>query len=231
LLASVGDFEVVGEASDGRAALVLAGEVRPDVAVVDISLPEVDGIEVTRALKDAAPDCRVLILSMHGDEDNVSAAFAEGARGYVVKDEAGRELIQAIRAVAQGELHVSPRATEALVQSVRGRAAQAQGGPGRPGTLAPGGRAGADAPAGAGERADGSAAGRVERARALLSPREGEVLKLVAGGMSTKEVAHRLQISPKTADAHRQAIMRKLDIHDVAGLVRYALREGYIELT
>lgn len=220
LLIQAEGIEVVGTASDGDEALHAAEALDPDVLVLDISLPRRTGIDVTRELiGERSSRARIVILSMHGEEEVVSSAFAAGAMGYVLKDEAGGELIDAIRSVARGKVYTSPMATRALVQSVRAMRdsgddlpAVAPAAPSRPATRSRPPR----------RRARSGSGG--------LSPRETEVLKLVAGGLSTKEVASQLQISPKTADAHRQAIMRKLDIHDVAGLVKYALREGYIEL-
>lgn len=231
LLDAQDDIEVVGQAADGERAIKLAADVEPDLVVLDIALPKLDGVEVTRRITEHRPSCKVVILSMHGDDEVVSAAFQAGATGYVVKDEATSELIDAVHAVAAGKLHVSPMATRALVQTVRGGGGATGGGRFElPAASRSGRRAATE---GDGDGASGAAAAATEpEARSSpLSPRERQVLKLVAAGLSTKQVAYKLKISPKTADAHRQALMRKLDIHDVAGLVKYALREGYIELS
>ncbi|MFO8175306.1 MAG: response regulator transcription factor [Longimicrobiales bacterium] len=189
------DLTVVGEAANGRDALRLAGELYPDVVVMDIGMPDLNGVEATRRIGGDVPGTRVLCLSVHSEASMIHAMLEAGARGYILKTGAGRELVHAVRVVARGETYLSPSVTSTVV-------AQHLGG------------SGPESPA----------------AYESLTAREREVLQLIAEGNHTKGVAKRLGIRPKTVLVHRENIMRKLEIDSVAGLVRYALKEGVCEL-
>lgn len=192
LLEAMPEVEVVGEASDGLALLALAAQLRPTLVLMDIAMPGLNGLEATARLARQSPDIRVLILSMHQNEEYVRQALRHGAAGYLLKDAAPMELDLAIRAVLRGETYLSPAVSRGVVsdyvQRLRGEET--------PGTQ--------------------------------LTPRQREVLQLVAEGHSTKEIARRLDLSVKTVDTHRSQLMKLLDIHEVAGLVRYAMRVGLI---
>ena len=192
LLEAMPEVEVVGEASDGLALLALAAQLRPTLVLMDIAMPGLNGLEATARLARQSPDIRVLILSMHQNEEYVRQALRHGAAGYLLKDAAPMELDLAIQAVLRGETYLSPAVSRGVVsdyvQRLRGEET--------PGTQ--------------------------------LTPRQREVLQLVAEGHSTKEIARRLDLSVKTVDTHRSQLMKLLDIHEVAGLVRYAMRVGLI---
>lgn len=183
-------LEVVAEAEDGERAVELTRSLKPDVAVLDLSMPRLNGIDAARALvRDESPT-RVVLLTVHREEHYVLAALKAGIMGYVLKTQAAADLLQAIREVAAGGLYLSPGVSRTVVHAWVTK--------------------------------KGSV-------RDALSPREREVLSLIAGGKTTKEIAVVLGISVKTADSHRTRLMEKLDIHEVAGLTRYAIREGFVE--
>lgn len=192
LLESMPNLQVVGEADDGLAALALVEQLKPDLVLMDIAMPKLNGLEATIRLLKAWPTIRVLILSMHQNEEYVRQALRHGAVGYLLKDAAPMELDRAIEAIRRDETYLSPAVTKGVltdyVQRLRGD----------------------EPPAG------------------QLTPRQREVLQLVAEGLSTKEIARRLGLSVKTVETHRSQLMKQLDIHEVAGLVRYALRAGLI---
>lgn len=192
LLESIPDLEVVGEASDGLALLALVEQLRPDLVLMDIAMPGLNGLEATARVLKLWPDTRVLILSMHQSEEYVRQALRNGAAAYLLKDAAPDELEIAIKAVQRNETYLSPAVSKGVlsdyVQRLRGE----------------------DSPA------------------TQLTPRQREVLQLIAEGQSTKEIARRLELSVKTVDTHRSQLMRQLDIHEVAGLVRHAMRIGLI---
>ena len=193
LLRDIADIAIVAEADNGRDAVRLASELTPDLAILDISMKELNGIEATAQMKAQSPGTRVLILSMHTTEDFVRRALKAGAAGYIVKDSAPLELTMAIEAVMRDETYLSPRVSKSLLSGiVDGRAA-------------PGGSS-----------LDG------------LTPRQREVLQLVAEGRSTKEIAYALEVSVKTVETHRAALMERLDIRDTASLVIYAVRNGLV---
>ena len=190
VLAGEAGLEVIGEESDGEAALEAVLRLKPDVAVLDVQMPKLTGIEVARKLAGQA-HTSVVLLSMHKDDSCVQAALLAGASGYVVKEDAARELTSAIRAVARGDTYLSPRIAGSVVGALR------KG----PQTSAP-----------------------------QLTPRERDVVRLLAEGLTSKEIAARLAMAPKTVDGHRSAIMEKLGIHSVAGLVKYALKNHLASL-
>ncbi|MFN7087228.1 MAG: response regulator [Burkholderiales bacterium] len=191
LLESPGKYEVVAEASNGHEALELARALRPDIVLMDIAMPGVNGLEATATLTRELPDTRVIILSMHAGEDFVRQALRAGAAAYLLKESATQELDLAIAAVMAGNAYLSPTVSRQVVAGY------------------------------VGNTPDGKAA-------AALTPRQREVLKLVAEGKSTKEIAHLLGVSGKTVETHRAQLMERLGIRDVAGLVRYAIRTGLV---
>lgn len=191
------DMEVVGEASDGREAVRLARALRPDVAVLDLAMPLLNGLDAAREIHRHAPQTKTILLTAHTEDRRVTDALRAGINGYVVKTQSPREVAEAIQQVARGgDFYVSPAVS--------------------------GGGAVVEAYFAARE----SRAGRVPRER--LSPRERQVLQLVAEGKTTKEVAAILGISVKTTESHRAQVMRKLGIRTAAGLVLYAIREGLV---
>jgi DNA-binding NarL/FixJ family response regulator len=187
LLARQSDMEVVGEAEDGRTAVQLARELSPTIVVMDIAMPDLNGVEATRQLLEMKPGIKVVALSMSSDGPVVRRMFQAGAVGYLLKDCAFEELVKAIRTVLAGQTYLSPDIANVLVQCMS-----------------------------SGEAVVASP----------LTAKEREVLQLIAEGKSTKEAAVVLTVSVKTIDTHRQHIMDKLDIHNVAELTRYAIREG-----
>jgi len=190
LLCAMEGVQVVAEASNGRQAVALAASLVPDVALLDIGMGELNGIEAAAQITQANPSVRVIMLSMHDTQDFVSQALKAGATGYLVKDAATLELEFALQAVLNGEIYLSPRVSRQVVESYV-----------RP-------------PEPAGLKA--------------LSPRQREILKAVAGGRTTKQIAYDLGLSIKTIETHRAQIMERLNIHDVPGLVRFSIREGLI---
>jgi DNA-binding NarL/FixJ family response regulator len=193
LLEEMAGVEVVGEAADGHEALRLIGELTPEVAFLDISMPGLNGLEVAARVAREHLRTRVIILSMHIDDEYVRRALLTGAAGYLLKNSDRSELEMALRAVARGETWLAPEVSSRVV------AAYARG----------------DEPAGSGPFE-------------LLTGRQREVLQFIAEGLSTKEIAHRLNLSVKTIETHRTELMERLDIHGVAGLVRYAIRVGIV---
>jgi len=193
LLSELPGVEVVAETGDGREALRLARETKADIALLDISMPGLNGLEVARRIVHDHPTTRVIMLSMHGDDESVRRALTAGASGYLLKNSDRSELDLALRAVARGDTWLSPSLTKRVV------AAFTQGG------AMPG-----DGPL------------------ALLTPRQREVLQLVAEGHSNKEIASRLNVALKTVETHRTELMERLGIHGVAGLVRYAIQVGLV---
>jgi DNA-binding NarL/FixJ family response regulator len=183
-------FAVVAEADDGQAAVRLARERCPDVAVLDFSMPILNGLDAALEILRACPRAKAILLTMHTDDHYVLSALQAGVKGYVVKTQASSDLVRAIHEVLRGMMYLSPGISEAVVQAYLAKA---------------------------------------EIPRDPLTSREREVLQLVAEGKSTKEVAGLLGISFKTAESHRTRILKKLDLHETAGLVRYAVRRGLIQ--
>jgi DNA-binding NarL/FixJ family response regulator len=189
------DIDVIAMADNGRMAVQLAGELIPDVAVIDVAMPDMNGIEATRRIILENPEIRILTLSMHSARRFVTEALSAGAKGYLLKDCASEELVRAIRTVASNETYLSPKVAGLIVKDYLKRSPES-------------------APATASH----------------LSAREREVLQLIAEGQSTKEIAFTFGVSVKTVETHRQQIMRKLNLHSVAELTRYAIREGLTPL-
>lgn len=204
LLGLQADVEVVGEARTGREAVALAHELEPDVVVLDITMPDIDGLEACRRIRQEAPASQVLMLTMHESEEYFLQALRQGAAGYLVKRAAPAELHMAIQAVARGDAFLYPGLAKALVRTFVAQSEQP-----------------AEPPAPAKEHEPG-------QELRLLSPREMEVLKLVAEGYTNQEIADRLVISIKTVQAHRANVMEKLGLHNITQLVRFAISAGLI---
>jgi len=196
VLARQATMQVVGEAADGREALKVIERISPDIIVMDISMPGLNGIEVTRQILKMHPNIKVLALSMHDDQEYVYDILQAGASGYVLKNRASSELVNAIEAVSRGECYLCPTVAAKVVEQYVRRGD------------------------------DGSVVGRPPE----LTGREREVLQLVVEGHSTQATAGRLGISPKTVEVHRANIASKLAIHDLPGLVKYAIRKGLIKV-
>jgi two-component system, NarL family, response regulator NreC len=194
LIEQQSDLSVVGEAADGREAVALAKSLRPDVAVMDITMPNLNGIEAAHQIKQSQPEIAVIVLSMHPDESYVLRALKSGAKGYLLKDSAESDLIQAVRAVAHGKSFFSPTVSKVLLDDYV-RKLQRTG---------------------------------AEDAYDLLTPREREILQLVAEGKSNKDVANLLNLSVYTVETHRSNIMQKLHLKGVPELTLYAVRKGII---
>ncbi len=201
LLAEMPGVSVEAEASNGREALAACAGNPPDLVLMDIAMPEMGGLEALREIRARHPGTRVLMLSMLASEEHVLQALQSGASGYLLKDAAPAELELAIAAVMRGETWLSSAISRPVVD---GYMARISSGPAATGS------------------ADAAPA-------APLTPRQMEVLRLLAEGHSTKEIAYRLDLSIKTIETHRAQIMERLDVHDLAGLVRYAIRCGLIE--
>jgi two-component system response regulator NreC len=195
LLEDESDMTVIGEAEDGHSAVKLVKKLDPDVVLMDIAMPLLNGLEATRQIKRDNPQTKVLILTMHENEEYIRQVLAIGAMGYILKDAAARELLGAIRAVYRGEAVLSPAITRLVIEDYL-----------RWGDLQP--------------ESDSSG----------LSPREREVLQLVAEGYTNKQIAEILSISIKTVQAHRSNLMSKLDLHDRGELIKYAIQKKIIEI-
>ena len=194
LLTNEPDIEVVGEANDGRATVEMTQRLKPDIVVMDITMPGLNGIEATRQVRAISSDIKVLALSMHADKRFVAGVLHAGASGYVLKNCAFRELIQAIHTVAVNQTYLSPTIADIVVESyVRHSPLPAS-------------------------------------SLSVLTPREREVLQLIAEGLTPKKIAATLCVSPKTIETHREQIMRKLNASGVAELTKYAVREGLTSL-
>jgi DNA-binding NarL/FixJ family response regulator len=196
LLQSLSDVEIVAEAGDGQEALAALVRTKPEIALVDISMPGLNGLELAQRSAREAPETRLVILSVHGDASHVAQALRAGAKGYLVKDAAADELPILLRAVMRGETYLSPSISRHVVEGFLGRAS--------------------------------ASSEESSEKPELLTSRQREILQLVAEGRSTKDVANLLGLSVKTVETHRAQIMERLDIHDLAGLVRYAVRAGLV---
>jgi DNA-binding NarL/FixJ family response regulator len=188
------DLRVIAEAGDGRTAIKQALEQQPDLAILDIAMPRMTGLQAARELVARLPELRLLMLSMHDNEEYFFEALSAGASGYVLKSAADRDLVEACRAAMRGEPFVYPGAVRALVREFLEAARRGERNPKDP-----------------------------------LTPRESEVLKLIAEGRSNREIAGELVISEKTVERHRANILEKLGMHDRVELTRYAIRRGLVE--
>ena len=193
LLSIYDDIEVVGEASEGREAIEMARELNPDVVVMDISMPGMDGLEVTRRLTKRNPGMKVIILTQHDNREYILSAIKVGAAGYIPKKALGSDLISAIRAVHSGDSFLYPSAAKTLIDDYRKQAEQPD-------------------------------------IYESLTEREREILKLIAEGLTSREIANALYISQKTVQGHRTKIMEKLDLHNRTELIKYAMRKGLVDL-
>lgn len=182
-------LQVAGEAADGQEALRLAPMLHPDIAILDISMPLLNGLDTARELKKCLPITKVILLTRHDEPQYVTEALHAGVKGYVLKNQVATDLIQAIHQVELGGIYLSPNISRAVVEAYLSKTVTAD----------------------------------------PLTPRERQVLQMVGEGKSTKDVARLLGISTKTAESHRARLMRKLDIHETASLVRYAIRRGLIQ--
>jgi DNA-binding NarL/FixJ family response regulator len=202
-LEKINEVEVAGEASNGREALNLLRESEPDLLLLDISMPELNGLDVAQRVRQESPDTRIIILSMHNHEEYVLQALRSGASGYLLKDAAPNELEIAINAVMKNEIYLSPAISKHLVGDYLRRIENLQ------------------------EESESRVSDKSNPYQQLTS-RQREILQLIAEGNSTKEIAEKLFISIKTVETHRMQIMERLNIRDIAGLVRYAIKMGII---
>lgn len=182
-------FEVVGEAPDGRDAIRLCERLDPDIAVLDVSMPLLNGIDAAHEIAKARMGVKVVLLTMHTEGHLVTEAVRAGVKGYVLKTNACDELLQAIRSVCSGEMYLTPSVSSTVAEAFLGK----------------------------------------DKSPAAITGRERQVLQLIAEGKTTKEIASILGISVRTAESHRSNLMERLNIHEAAGLVRYAVRNGLIE--
>jgi DNA-binding NarL/FixJ family response regulator len=187
-------YEICGEAGNGREAVKMAAKLRPDVVVMDLTMPELGGLEATRRILKEVPDCSVLVLSMHESEQLIHEVLHAGARGYVLKSDAGTQMVEAVRAVAEGATYFTSKVSDLMLNAyVSPRDAEATMNAGVP-----------------------------------LTSREREIAQLIGEGKSTKEIASSLGISVKTAETHRTNLMRKLGVHSVSEVVKYAIRNNLV---
>ena len=198
LLANQNGFEVVGEAGSAAEGLRRAKELRPDLILMDLSLPDKSGIEVTHTLRSLMPETRIAIISMHSKIDYITEAFRAGATGYVVKESATERLMECLETVCEGGYFIDSSLSHKVVESLM--------------------------------KSDTQESRVADTGYGALTPREQQVMRLLAEGLSTKQIAEKLFISPKTVENHRANIMSKLDLHSAMELVRYAAKLGLIDL-
>jgi two-component system response regulator NreC len=183
-------FQVVAEASDGQEAVRHAASLQPDIAVMDISMPILNGLNAAREMSRSIPKTKVILLTQHDEGQYISEALDAGVKGYVLKNQVASDLLDAIRQVSRGQVYLSPGVSSGVMEAYHSKS---------------------------------------EKSKNSLTLRERQVLQLIAEGKSTKDVASLLGISVKTAESHRTRLMNKLDIHETASLVRYAVRQGMVE--
>jgi len=194
LLGSFSDFEVIGEAVDGKEAIELVGSLRPDLVLMDLSMPKTGGISAIKEIKRCLPETKILALTVHKTEGHVRMALEAGADGYILKDASYTELEMAIRNILEGKSYLSPEISDGIIRGYL----------------------------------SGVKAAKTETMTGNLTPREVEVLKLIAEGYKSKEIADYLSISTNTVDKHRANLMRKLDLHSASALTHFALKEGLV---
>jgi DNA-binding NarL/FixJ family response regulator len=195
LLEEHAGWEVCGEAKDGREAVELATQLKPDISLLDIGMPNLNGLDAARQILAVSPDARILILTIHDSEQVVREVLAAGARGFLLKSDAGRDLIAAVEAIENRRTFFTSKVAQMMLD----------------GYLRPNDE-------------------RENSQQQVLTPREREVIQLVAEGKTTKEIATALNLSVKTAETHRTNLMRKLDLHSVADLTLYAVRNGIVQI-
>jgi DNA-binding NarL/FixJ family response regulator len=195
LLENRTEFEVVGEAANGRQAVNLARELKPDIVILDIAMPELNGIDSARQIIADSPNIKVLALSRHSERRFVAEMLAAGASGYILKDSAIEELVEALNIVCAGKTYLSPEIVDIVVDDYVDRLTKSR-----------------------------------ESKLARLTPREREILQLIAEGKSTKQIADALFVSVKTVATHRHQIMEKLNVRNIADLTKFAIREGLTNL-
>ena len=183
-------FQVVAEASDGQEALRHVESLQPDITVMDISMPILNGLSAAREMSRASPGTKTILLTQHDEGQYISEALDAGVKGYVLKNQVASDLLLAIRQVSRGQVYLSPGVSRAVMEAYQSKS---------------------------------------EKSKNPLTLRERQVLQLIAEGKSTKDVATLLGISVKTAESHRTRLMRKLGIHEIASLVRYAVRQGIVQ--
>jgi two-component system response regulator NreC len=183
-------FQVVAEASDGQEALRIVQSLQPDIAIMDISMPTLNGLNAAREISRSSPKTKIILLTQHDESQYVSEALDAGVKGYVLKNQVASDLLLAIRQVSGGQVYLSPGVSRAIMEAYNSKS---------------------------------------EKSRNPLTLRERQVLQLIAEGKSTKDVASLLGISVKTAESHRTRLMQKLDIHETASLVLYAVRHGIVQ--
>jgi two-component system, NarL family, response regulator NreC len=183
-------FQVVAEASDGQEALRHVESLQPEIAIMDISMPTLNGLNASRQINRSSPKTKTILLTQHDEGQYIREALDAGVKGYVLKNQIASDLLLAIRQVSRGQVYLSPGVSSAVMEAFRSKS---------------------------------------EKFENPLTPRERQVLQLIAEGKSTKDVASLLGISTKTAESHRTRLMQKLDIHETASLVRYAVRHGIVQ--
>ncbi|HEY0802544.1 MAG TPA: response regulator transcription factor [Steroidobacteraceae bacterium] len=183
------NFLVLGEAADGQEAVRLVHSANPDVAIMDISMPRFNGLDAAMELRSTCPKTKIILLTQHDEKPYVAQALRCGVKGYVLKNQAANDLVQAIRDVCRGQVYLSPGVARAVVDAYA----------------------------------------NPSRTSDSLSVRERQVLQLIAEGNTTKQIARLLGVSAKTVETHRTKLMQKLDIHEIAGLARYAIRHGLVQ--
>ncbi len=191
-------FEVTGEAGNAHQGLRMAKKYKPDLVVIDISLPGTNGIQLTREIRDLLPETRIIIVSMHSKVDYIVEAFQAGATGYVVKESASEKLLKGLELVAKGEYFLDSAVSQHVVKALM--------------------------------KFPGKEAKITDADYGSLTPREQEIMRLLAEGLSAKEIAEKLFISPKTVENHRSNIMKKLGLHSTMELIRYAAKLGLIDV-
>jgi two-component system response regulator NreC len=183
-------FQVVAEASDGQEAVCHVETFRPDIAILDISMPTLNGLSAAREMKSSSPKTKIILLTQHDEGQYIHEALEAGVKGYVLKNQVANDLLLAIRQVSRGQVYLSPGVSSAVMEAYRSKS---------------------------------------ESSRSPLTLRERQVLQLIAEGKSTKDIASLLGVRVKTAESHRTRLMQKLDIHETATLVRYAVRQGIVQ--